>query len=88
MGASQAGGRALIGKFTPQARSAEFFGLWGMINRTAAIIGPLSYGLISYLSAGNHRLAILSALAFFITGLVLLLGVNEKRGMAAAVRGS
>jgi len=86
MGASQAGGRALIGKLTPQARSAEFFGLWGMVNRTAAIIGPLSYGLISYLSAGNHRLAILSALAFFITGLVLLLGVDEKRGMAAAVR--
>ncbi len=84
MGASQAGGRALIGKFTPQARSAEFFGLWGMINRIAAIAGPLSYGLISYLSGGDHRLAILSVLVFFIAGLVILLGVNEKRGMVAA----
>ena len=87
MGASQAGGRALIGKFTPQGRSAEFFGLWGMINRTAAILGPLSYGLINYLSGGDHRLAILSVLVFFIVGLVILLGVNEKRGVSAAEAG-
>lgn len=88
MGASQAGGRALIGKFTPRARAAEFFGLWGMINRVAAIAGPLSYGLISYLSGGDHRLAILSVLVFFILGLVILLGVKEKRGITAAGHGS
>jgi UMF1 family MFS transporter len=85
MGASQAVGRALIGQLTPVARTAEFFGLWGMANRLAAIAGPLSYGLISYWSGGNHRLAILSTLLFFIAGLVLLLRVNEQRGKAAAL---
>lgn len=85
MGASQAVGRALIGQLTPVERTAEFFGLWGMANRLAAIAGPLSYGLISYWSDGNHRLAILSTLLFFISGLVLLLRVDEQRGKAAAL---
>ncbi|MEA2080629.1 MAG: MFS transporter [Pseudomonadota bacterium] len=85
MGASQAVGRALIGQLTAVARTAEFFGLWGMANRLAAIAGPLSYGLISYWSGSNHRLAILATLLFFIAGLVLLLRVNEQRGKAAAL---
>lgn len=85
MGASQSGGRALIGQFTPPARSGEFFGLWGVVNRLAAIAGPVSYGLISYLSSGNHRLAILSTLCFFVLGLVLLLRVDERRGKLAAL---
>ncbi len=85
MGASQAGGRALIGQFTPVARTAEFFGLWGMVNRLAAIAGPLSYGLISYWSGGNHRLAILATLLFFIVGLLLLFRVDEQRGKAVVL---
>ena len=85
MGASQAVGRALIGQLTPVARTGEYFGLWGMVNRLAAIAGPLSYGLISYWSGGNHRLAILVTLFFFIAGLVLLLRVDEQRGKAAAL---
>jgi UMF1 family MFS transporter len=83
MGATQAGGRALIGQLTPIDRSAEFFGLWGLASRAAAILGPLSYGLISHLSAGNHRLAMLSTLAFFLGGLLLLFSVDEQRGRAA-----
>lgn len=84
MGASQAIGRALVGRLTPVARTAEFFGLWGMATRLAAIVGPVSYGLISYLSAGNHRLAILSTLFFFMGGLFLLQQVNEQHGREAA----
>ena len=83
MGSTQAGGRALIGQLTPVARSAEFFGLWGLASRAAAILGPLSYGIIGRLSDGNHRLALLSTLAFFIVGLVLLTTVDERRGKAA-----
>ncbi len=85
MGATQAGGRALIGRLTPPSRNAEIFGLWGLANRAAAIIGPVSYGLISELSDGNYRLALLSTLAFFLLGLVLLFTVDERRGVAAAV---
>ena len=84
MGASQSAGRALIGLFTPLTRSAEFFGLWGVAGKLSAIVGPLSYGLINYITGGDHRLAILSTLSFFILGLILLRGVNEERGRAAA----
>jgi MFS transporter, UMF1 family len=85
LGSSQASGRALIGQFAPPARAAEFFGLWGLAGKLAAIVGPLCYGLITYLSAGNHRLAILSTVSFFAVGLILLATVNERRGRAAAL---
>ena len=84
MGATQAGGRALIGRMTPVARNAEVFGLWGLANRAAAIIGPVSYGVITNLSKGDHQLALISTLLFFIAGLCVLVTVDEKRGMAAA----
>ncbi len=84
MGSTQAGGRALIGQFTPASRNAEFFGLWGLAGRAAAIVGPLSYGAISGLSGGDHRVALLSTLAFFVLGLVVLFTVDERRGRRAA----
>ncbi|MGR9053922.1 MAG: MFS transporter [Gammaproteobacteria bacterium] len=85
MGGSQSVGRALVGQFTPDGRSGEFLGLWGLVNRLSAITGPMSYGIVNYLSRGDHRLSLLSTLAFFIVGLVLLRGVDEQRGKAAAV---
>ncbi|MEZ6235041.1 MAG: MFS transporter [Phycisphaerales bacterium] len=39
--------RALVGAFTPAHRSAEFFGVWGMINRLSAIAGIVTFGLVS-----------------------------------------
>lgn len=85
MGASQAVGRALVSQFTPANRSGEFLGLWGVVNRLSAIVGPVSYGLVNYLTDGDHRQALLSTLMFFVLGLLLLLRVNEQRGRAAAV---
>lgn len=84
LGSSQSAGRALIGQFTPPARAAEFFGLWGLAGKLAAVVGPFSYGLIAHLTAGNQRLAILSTIFFFAAGLALLATVNESRGKAAA----
>lgn len=83
MGSTQAGGRALIGRLTPRGRSAEFFGLWGLASRAASILGPLTYGIVSRLSHGDHRIALLSTLVFFIVGFIVLMGVNEARGIAA-----
>ncbi len=84
MGASQSIGRALVGQFTPVARTGEFFGLWGLANRLAALLGPMSYGLVNYVSGGDHRLALMSTLTFFILGFILLQSVNEQRGAIAA----
>ncbi len=84
LGSSQSAGRALIGLFTPLGRFAEFFGLWGLAVKLAAIIGPISYGLITYGTEGNHRMALLSTLFFFIAGLAMLFTVDEQRGRQAA----
>jgi len=80
LGASQSASRALIGLFSPANRYGEFFGLWGMCVKLSAIIGPLSYGIINWLTNGNHRHSILVTLVFFIIGIIILLTVNEKRG--------
>jgi len=85
LGASQSAGRALVGQFSPRERSAEFFGLWGLAGKLAAVIGPLTYGLVTFWSDGNHRLALLATSAFFVGGLVLLATVDERRGRAAAL---
>lgn len=84
MGASQAVGRALVGYLCPPDREGEVFGLWSLAVRLAMILGPVSYGLVSWLSAGNHRLAMLATGAFFLAGLVLLAGIDPQRGHRAA----
>jgi len=80
MGSSQSAGRALVAYFSPPDRAAEFFGLWGVATRLAAIMGPLTYGSVAWATGGNHRLAILLTGAFFIVSLAILAFVNERRG--------
>ncbi|TNF63113.1 MAG: MFS transporter [Burkholderiales bacterium] len=84
MGSSQSAGRALAGVLAPELRRAEFYGLWMFAVRLSAILGPMTYGLVTWLTDGNHRLAIVSTGLFFVAGLVLLSLVNVQRGMAAA----
>ncbi|MBV6449203.1 MFS transporter [Nitrosomonas sp.] len=84
LGGAQSAGRALVGQFTPAGRQGEFFGLWGLATKLSAIIGPLTYGGMVYLFAGDHRFALLSTLVFFILGLAMLATVNEKRGREMA----
>src|SRR6185436_18475193 len=80
MGSSQSAGRALVAYLSPAGRSAEFFGLWGVATRLAAILGPLTYGAVTWITGGNHRLAILLTGAFFVASLIVLRYVDEKRG--------
>jgi UMF1 family MFS transporter len=86
MGSSQSAGRAMAGMFAPKKQLAEFYGLWTFAIRLASIIGPLSYGAITWATGGNQRLAIMSTTALFIAGLIVLLQVNVQRGRDAAVR--
>ena len=80
LGSSQSAGRAMAGMLVPPVRLAEFFGLWTFAIRLASIVGPLSYGLITWLTGGNHRLAIVSTAVLFALGLLLLLPVDVARG--------
>lgn len=84
MGSSQSAGRALVGVFSPATQRAEFFALWTFATRLSAIVGPLTYGAITLLTAGNHRIAILCTAVFFVGGLLLLAPVQVARGQRVA----
>ena len=75
----------VVAQMAPPERLGEFFGLWTFAIRLASIVGPLSYGLITWLSGGNQRLAIGSTSLLFVLGLVLLMPVNVARGRRMAL---
>jgi MFS transporter, UMF1 family len=85
LGSSQSAARALVGYLSPVRHSAEFFGLWGLAVKLSSILGPMSYGLSTWVSRGDHRLAMLLTGSFFLVGLALIQGVNANRGRAAAL---
>ena len=84
LGASQSAGRALVGYLAPANRHAEFFGLWGLAVKLASILGPLTYGAVTWLTDNDHRSAMLITGLFFVLGLVVLTSVDPERGRRAA----
>ena len=85
LGSSQSAGRALVGYLSPPERSGEFFGLWGLAVKLSSILGPVTYGAVTWLTAGDHRTAILITGLYFVAGLALIAGVDSARGRAAAL---
>jgi UMF1 family MFS transporter len=85
LGASQSAGRALVGFLSPPGRSAEFFGLWGLSVKLSAVLGPLTYGVVTWVSRGDHRLAMLLTGVYFAVGMVIVAGVNVRRGRLSAL---
>ncbi len=79
MGSSQSVGRAMVGVLSPPDRLGEFYGLWALATRIAAIIGPLTYGLVTWMTNNNHRLAILSTGLFFVIGWLILRGLGDMK---------
>jgi UMF1 family MFS transporter len=88
LGASQSAGRALVGYLTPADRHAEFFGLWGLAVKLASILGPLSYGAVTWLTDNDHRVAMLITGTFFVLGLAVLASVDPERGRRAVIASS
>jgi UMF1 family MFS transporter len=86
LGSSQSAGRALVGYLSPADRRAEFFGLWGLAVKLSSILGPITYGTVTWMTGGNHRLAMLATGGFFVAGLALLAGIDVTRGRRAAER--
>lgn len=84
MGSSQSAGRAMVGVFAPGHRLAEFYGLWNAGLWLSAIIGPLTYGLVTWVTDNNHRAAILITGLYFVAGLLVLGKVDVERGRRVA----
>jgi UMF1 family MFS transporter len=82
-GGTQALSRALYTSFTPRAKSGEFFGLYGLSEKFAGILGPLLYGIVGFLT-NNPRASVLSISLFFLIGIYLLFRIDENEGAAIA----
>ena len=82
LGSSQSASRALVGLFTPEQKSAEFFGFWGLSNKIAGVFGIIGLGLLQ-IQFGLHMSVLFCAFLFLIA-IIICLFVNEKRGELAA----
>jgi UMF1 family MFS transporter len=75
LGTVQAGTRAFFAQFVPKGSEAEYFGVYSLVGKSSAILGPLVFGILSS-TFGSQRPAILSIALFFVLGLILLSRVN------------
>ena len=82
MGPNQSASRSLMGRFAPKRYESEFFGFFAFSGKATAFLGPLLLGL---LTAGyGQRAGIAVVLVFFLVGGLLLLRVDEARGIERA----
>ncbi|MFZ5949047.1 MAG: MFS transporter [Stygiobacter sp.] len=77
MGATQSTSRSLMSKLTPFDKKTEFFGFYSFFGKSSAILGPLVFGYVSFIS-GDQRLAILTINIFFFIGLFILTYVKDN----------
>ena len=70
-GGVQSLSRSLYADLIPANQSAEFFGFYNMMGKSAALLGPLLVA-VTVLLMQDHRLAMLSLLVFFVGGALLL----------------
>jgi len=82
LGSSQSASRALVGLFTPEQKSAEFFGFWGLANKIAGVVGIIGIGLLQA-EFGLHQ-SVLFCAFLFLAAIIVCLFVNERQGEAAA----
>ena len=82
-GGSQALSRSLYAAMSPSYKSGEFFGLFGIMEKFSAIVGPLTFAAAGVIF-GSSRPAVLSLVLFFIVGGYILMRVNVPEGKRVA----
>lgn len=82
-GGSQALSRSLFASMIPRDRTSQFFGFFGVSERAAGILGPLTFAAAVAIT-GSSRAAILSVIAFFVVGAGLLAFVDVEEGQRSA----
>lgn len=83
LGGAQALSRSLFASLVPRGRSSEFFGFYAISAKFASILGPFLFALIKHLT-GSTRTGILALAGFFIIGLIVLQGVDLRKGRQQA----
>ena len=87
VGPNQAASRSLLARFVPERQSTEFFGFFAFSGKITAFLGPLLFGLATE-AFDSQRAGVATVAPFFVIGGLLLLTVNEERGIAASRDGA
>jgi UMF1 family MFS transporter len=82
-GGSQGLSRSLYSSMSPAAKSGEFFGLFGVMEKFSAIMGPILFAAAVALF-DSSRPAVLSLIVFFLVGIYLLSRVDVAAGARVA----
>jgi len=82
-GGTQALSRTIYAKLSPPSRSGEFFGLYGLSEKFAGILGPLLYASVGQVTH-SPKSSILSIVVFLVIGIILLLRVDVDKGAKIA----
>jgi UMF1 family MFS transporter len=83
MGGTQSISRAIMGSMTPTAKTAEFFGFFNLSCRATSMFGPILFAQVLVWTK-SANLAILSLLVFIVAGMLIVLMVNQRRGIEQA----
>jgi UMF1 family MFS transporter len=79
LGTTWTSSRALAIALSPAHMIGEIFGFYGLMGKTAAIVGPLVWGFVvlkfQFLGMLKYRIAVLTLLLFLILGVIILQGV-------------
>ena len=82
LGATWTSARALLVDLSPPQMVGEVFGFYGLVGKSASIIGPLIWGVcvwgFGFLGILKYRLAILSLLPFLGMGFIMLQKVPDS----------
>lgn len=76
VGPTQAASRSLMARLAPDDKEAEYFGLYSLTGKAAAIFGPALYGLGTGIF-DSQRAGMAIVVAMFAVGAVILLTVRD-----------
>ena len=77
-GGIQALSRSYFARLIPNSKHSEYFGIYNMLGKFAALLGPLVVGFITYIT-DDSRLGILSISIFFILGTYFFMLASRSR---------
>jgi UMF1 family MFS transporter len=83
LGGSQALSRSLFSQMIPKSREASFFGLYEISERGTSWIGPMLFGIV-VAATNSYRQAMLSLIALFMIGILVLLFTDTNRAIREA----
>jgi len=78
LGSIQSASRAFLSRLIPRGRESEMFGFYALCGKTGSILGPLTFGIVTVVTHGDQRPAVLAVAAFYFVGLVILKGVSDE----------